>query len=173
MSLLLFVGLVGIVFVILFRNRLIQLTGNNNMLIDRLNHTTWFQNHWLSGIFLFGLNAFLFLLTGLILYLIMSLIIPFIHLFVMLLAVIASISLWIIINKGFLGSKRDRIILGAVGSSFYLFLTLVFIYMLVTLEPTYPGEDIFMSAVGLSFAIIVTSVALLTCFALTGFSRQK
>ena len=88
-------------------------------------------------------------------------------------AVIGSLFLWIIINKGWQGTKRNRLKMGAVGSSFYIILSLLFFYMLVTLKPSYPGEDTFMRAIGLNLGIAVTTVAFISCFVLTGFSNKK
>lgn len=62
---------------------------------------------------------------------------------------------------------------GALGSSFYMLLTLVLVYWLVTLKPSLPGDDPFMKAVGLVIAIIVTAVAGMTCFTITGLSIKE
>ncbi|PAC36886.1 hypothetical protein CEJ87_04575 [Caldifermentibacillus hisashii] len=62
--------------------------------------------------------------------------------------------------------------MGAVGSSFYIFLTIVFVYWFITLKPDYPGQDLFMAALGLMMAILVTTVAAITCFLFTGFSSK-
>ncbi len=173
MSLFLLIGLAGIVIVSLNRTKFFRITGENNKLVDKLKQTEWFQKHWLSGICLFALNAFLFLVTGMIIYLLTFLFIPYIHLVVMIMAVIVSLYFWGIFNQSFLGNKRERLIGSAVGSSFYFILALIFIYMLVTLEPLYPGEDTFMRAIGLFLGFIVTTVAFLTCFILTGLSRRN
>lgn len=83
-----------------------------------------------------------------------------------------SIFSWVLINNAWQGTKRNRLKVGAVGSSFYIFLTFIFAYWFVTLKPSYPGEDTFMGAIGLIFAIIVTTVAFITCFVITGFSKR-
>ncbi|MFJ7727341.1 hypothetical protein ACIQXV_14375 [Neobacillus sp. NPDC097160] len=88
-------------------------------------------------------------------------------------AVIGSIFLWILINNAWQGTRRNRLKMGIVGSSFYIFLTIIFIYMFVTLIPSYPGEDTFMRAFGILFAMIVTTAAFTTCFVMTGFSKKK
>lgn len=63
--------------------------------------------------------------------------------------------------------------MAAIGSSFYSILTLLFAYQLVTLEPLYPGDDPFMRALGLYIGIIVTVVAFLSSFIITGFTNRK
>jgi hypothetical protein len=111
--------------------------------------------------------------VGFILYLLAYFRIPFVHIIIMFIAVIVSVFFWITINKIWQGSKTNRLKMGLVGSSFYMILSLVFIYWLVTLKPSYPGEDTFMSAIGLLLGIIVTAVAFITCFILIGFSKNE
>ncbi|MFE8699882.1 hypothetical protein ACFYKX_04515 [Cytobacillus sp. FJAT-54145] len=171
-SLIILVGLLGVLAIILFKNPIIQGLGTNNKLVNQLKHKAWIQNQWLCGAFLFFVNAVLFFSTGLILYGITFLSIPFIHLGVMIMAVILSVIFWSSVNLAWEGEKKKRLMMAGVGSSFYLILSAIFIYRLVTLEPSYPGEDTFMAAIGMMFGIIVTSVAFLTCFIMTGSKRK-
>ncbi|ETI68268.1 hypothetical protein [Neobacillus vireti] len=173
MSLILLIGVLGVLFTIFFKGPIIDRFGKNNRLVSMLENTKWFQNHWIAGLFLLSMNAVLFVLTGSLLYLLMYLFIPFVHLLVMVFAVIGSIFLWIVINKAWQGTERNRLKVGAVGSSFYIFLTIFFSYWFATLKPSYPGEDTFMGAIGLIFAIIVTTVAFISCFVITGFSKKS
>lgn len=173
MSFILLIGLFGVLLILFFKNPIINILGENNKMVHRLRNANWFQNHWLSGVFLFGANAVLFFATIGLLYMLMFLIIPFIHILVMLFAVFGSVYLWILINKAWQGSKRNRLRMGAIGSSFYFILTVLFVFWFVTLKPSYPGEDTFMKWIGLLFAIIVTLVACITCFIFTGFSKRK
>ncbi|WP_237658385.1 hypothetical protein [Ureibacillus xyleni] len=98
--------------------------------------------------------------------------IPFVHLFVMMLAVVVSIVFWMSVNKAWLNSNKNRIKMAAIGSSFYLLLTFLFLYLYVTIKPFYPGEDTFMRALGISLAMIVTFVAWICCFVITGFAAK-
>ncbi|MGX2960597.1 hypothetical protein JNUCC23_15185 [Peribacillus sp. JNUCC 23] len=172
MTLILLIGLFGVGLVILFKHPIID-KFEKNQKVNMLKSTMWFQNHWLAGIFLFVMNAVLFFSTCLVLYVLMYFIIPFVHILVMLFAVIGSIILWIVINKAWQGTKRNRWKMGTIGSSFYMFLTIIFVYWFVTIKPSYPGEDTFMRAIGLFFAIIVTTVAFITCLVITGLSKRK
>lgn len=173
MSLFILIGIIGVLFAIFLKRPLIHMIGKDNKLVYKLKGAGWFQNHWLSGMFLFGLNAIFFFLTVLLLYMLMYLLIPFVHLFVMFFAVIASIYAWILINKAWKGTRSNRLKMGAVGSSFYIFLTVIFSFWLVNLKPSYPSDDTFMGAIGLIFAIIVTSIAFVACFIITSFSKEK
>lgn len=172
MSLLVVLGLLGIILFLFYKNPVLERIEENNRLVYTLRKYKWFKNPWLSGGLIFVINAVLFLSTVLILYGLMYFFIPFVHLIVMFLAVIGSSFIWIVINKAWQGEPSERLKMGAIGSSFYLILTLIFIYWLVTLKPAYPGDDTFMSAIGLYFAVIVTVVAFVSCFILTGFSRK-
>lgn len=88
-------------------------------------------------------------------------------------AVIGSLVTWIILLHAWTGDKKGRILRGFIGSSFYLLLTIVFTYMIVTLEPQFPGDDTFMAFIGLVMAITVTLVAFITCFLFTGWFERK
>jgi hypothetical protein len=59
------------------------------------------------------------------------------------------------------GEARDRVKVGFIGSSFYIFLTVFFIVKYVTIKPKFPGDDTFIRSIGSMFGIIVT---LVTCF---------
>jgi len=170
---LLLIGLLGVFLVLLFKRPLITMLGENNSLINLLENRKWFQKHWLSGLFLFAMNAVLFFLTGMLLYMTSYFLIPYIHLPIMIAAVLVSLLLWMVINHAWQGNNRDRLKMGMLGSSFYAGLSLLFIYWLITLEPSYPGEDTFMRAIGFMLGTIVTTVAFISCLVMTGFSKTK
>lgn len=172
MTLLLLIFLLTMLTALFFKQSIVEKIGSNNKLVTYLKRAGWFQNHWQAGLFLFAMNAVLCSLTSLLLYGVIYLAIPYIHLIIMLLSVIASGFLWIIIYHAWQGSRKNRLKLGFVGSSFYLMLTIAFVYWFMTLEPTYSGEDLFIAAVGLIMAIVITAIAFITCFAYTGFAKK-
>lgn len=173
MTMYLMFGLLVMFLIIINKKVIIEMFGEKNRHIYKLRNAQWFQNHWLAGLYTFGMNAILFFVTALVLYLLTFLLIPYIHLLVMILAVLASLSLWIIINKAWTNEKASRLKMATIGSSFYALLTLLFVYKLVTLEPLYPGEDTFMRAFGLLFMIIVTAVAFVSSFVFLGHSSGE
>lgn len=173
MTIFLMLGLLMVVVISSFRNKLMTIVGPKNRIVKKLSSYGWFQNPWFSGLFLFVLNAILFGSTFLILYGLGFLTVPYIHLFIMFGAVIVSLLAWIVILNAWNGDKKGRILRGFIGSSFYLILTLVFTYMIVTLEPKFPGDDTFMAFIGLAMAFIVTLVAFITCFLFTGMIERK
>jgi len=69
-----------------------------NGMVERLSKKKWFQNHWLSGGYLFGINALYFGTTMLLLYLLMYTDVPYLHLVLMFLATIVSIFTWRIVS---------------------------------------------------------------------------
>ncbi len=147
--------------------------GSENRLVQELKNTKWFHNYWLSGLVLFVINAVLFSLTCFLLYLMTIFSIPFIHLLVMIGAVVGSIFIWFMFHHAWEGSKRNRLKMGTIGSSIYFILSILLLHWSVTIEPVYPGEDIFMRWIGIMFALIVTITAFLTCFFIIGFSGRK
>ncbi|MEH7238942.1 hypothetical protein [Bacillus sp. JJ1562] len=173
MTLFLLLGIMLLIIVGTNRNKLMNFIGPGNRLVKKLSSYEWFQKPWLSGLFLFVLNAILFGSTLLILFGLGFLTIPYIHLIIMFGAVLISLVCWTIVLYAWNGDKKGRILRGFIGSSFYLILTLVFAYMIVTLEPQFPGDDTFMAFIGLVMAITVTGVAFITCFLFTGFFERK
>ncbi|WP_085520603.1 hypothetical protein [Tuberibacillus sp. Marseille-P3662] len=174
MSLILLLGIGLIIMVLFSRQRIMNGVNAQHPLGQKLMRASWFQNHWLSGLLLFFINTvYFFSVLLIIFYLLTIFTIPGIHLVVMLAAVILSIYTWVFLNVIWIGSNRDRLKMGSVGSSFYLFLFVYFLYRFVTLEPSYPGEDMVMAAVGLLFGMIVAIVAYLTCMAFTAFPRRE
>ncbi|WP_442785805.1 hypothetical protein [Lentibacillus sp. Marseille-P4043] len=173
MSLVFLIGLIGVLIAIFFKEPIIGLISNDHKFVRKFERVTWFHNHWSAGIFLFVLNAAIFFAAGLILFALTYFLIPFVHFVIMFFAVISCIFLWILFNKAWQGTKKNRVKMGLIGSSFYMVLTFVFVYFLLTMKPSYPGEDTFMGAIGLVFAIIITFLAFITCFTYTGFPVKK
>lgn len=165
-------GFIGILLVQFLKRPILAMVNDKNKIIRTLSHWAWYQNPWLAGLFIFAVNAVFFSITVFILFLLMYFLIPYLHFFVMVSAVLISLYAWILFNKVWSGTKRDQLIMGAVGSSFYILLTIVFVYWFITLKPDYPGQDLFMAALGLMMAILVTTVAAITCFLFTGFSSK-
>ncbi|MFC0211290.1 hypothetical protein ACFFK0_02300 [Paenibacillus chartarius] len=172
MSLMLIIGLLGVAALILFRNQIKGIVRNDHYLVQKLSRAQWYHNFWLSGLFLFVTNAVLFSCTLLLIILQLHFAIPIVHLLVMMAAVIVSLYVWSVMHRAWQGSTSGRLKMGCIGSSFYALLTLAFIYMLITLEPAYPGEDTFMAAVGLACGIVVTAVACTACLAFTSISGE-
>lgn len=175
MILILFVGITAMIIVMLLKNNII------NACKIKESHLQWLQKRytstkpWKAGGLLFLINALLF--SGVIgmLFALMyfPIPIPFLHLFLMVGGVMASIYVWAAFNRAWEGTKQGRFITGITGSSFYLGITVFFIYRYATLEPAFEGDDLFMAAFGLMIAFTVTTVAFITCFIFTAFSAKK
>ncbi|MCD8510454.1 MAG: hypothetical protein LRY73_11700 [Bacillus sp. (in: Bacteria)] len=173
MILFLFVGMIAMVVVMFLKNKFIYgcpIKDSHLHWLQKRNRST---NYWKAGGLLFLINALLF--SGVIglLFVLMYIPIPFLHLFLMVGGVMASIYAWSAFNRAWEGSKAGRFLAGLTGSSFYLGITLFFIYQYATLEPAFEGDDMFMAAFGLMIAFTVTTVAFITCFIFTVFSAKK
>ncbi|MDY0407038.1 hypothetical protein P5G51_018350 [Virgibacillus sp. 179-BFC.A HS] len=154
------IGVLGMVLVIFFRNKIIGMnigaTGNKG--------ATSFRHAWKAGLCLFLANAALFFGTAIILFLLQFLMIPYLHVLIMFLAVVASIHMWVHFHHSWCGNRRGRVRFAFIGSSFYLLLAIILIIRMITIKPSYPGEDMVMATIGLFFGVIVTFIAFLTCF---------
>jgi hypothetical protein len=173
MSLFLLSGIMGMFLIIILKKPITRMIGHENQIVQRFTNTGWFQNYWFGGIFLFAFNAVLFSSIWLILLALMYLRIPFFYLFVMGGGVILSIYSWVVISHAWQGSKINRLKMGLLGSSFYVLLALFFVYRIITLKPSYPGEDTFMAFIGLVIGFIVATIASITCLIFTGLSQRK
>lgn len=173
LTIILFIGLIIVSIIVLFSKQIARLTIFESKVLERLSKRDWFKSPWKTGVFLFLVNAFLFFTTALLLYLVSMLFIPFIHLFIMLAAVLTSLFFWVVFSRYWEGTRFNRYKMGLVGSSFYGILALVILYRYVNLKPAFPGDDVFMAAIGLFFALIVTTVAFIACFSITSFSGKS
>ncbi|SFA71181.1 MULTISPECIES: hypothetical protein [unclassified Bacillus (in: firmicutes)] len=172
MTFIILMGIVIIAFVILKREKISESSNFDIPFIRLISKQTWFSNPWLSGIFLFFVNVVLFGATALLLLVLTKFTVPFLHILIMVAAVAISILAWKTISRSWHGTKKDRIKMGVVGSSFYLFLTLWIAYEWFNLKPKFPGDDTFMAAVGLTFGFIVTIVAFITCLSFSLSSNK-
>lgn len=167
MTFLILIGIVIIAFGILKRKKISETSNFYIPIIRVISKQKWFSNPWYSGIFLFFVNVLLFGSTAFLLIFLTKFTIPFLHIFIMIAAVGLSILTWKTISRSWHGTKKDRIKMGMVGSSFYLFLTIWIVYEWYNLKPAFPGDDTFMAAVGVTFGFIVSIVAFITCLTLS------
>ena len=128
---------------------------------ERLSKKKWFQNHWLSGGYLCGINALYFGTTIFLLYLLMFL------------ATIVSIFTWRALSTAWTGSFKNRLKMSLTGSSFYLILALIMVIQWLSVKPLYPNEDTFMRALGWMLGFFVSAVAFSICFIITAFLGKR
>lgn len=171
MALILFIGGIGVLLALLFKEPLVQRISGNNYLLKILEKANARKDPYRMGLILFALNAVLFVCTLFLLSMVSHLL-PYFHFLILVLAVSVSLYLWLLQNKAWEGTKKDRLKAGIIGSSFHFFLTLLFIYWLITLKPSYPSDNTFMRGIGLMAGIIVTGIGFLTCLVITGFSKH-
>jgi hypothetical protein len=171
MSMFLIVGVLAIILFLFLRKPIVKkLESFGYLELDSEKHR-WLNSHWKARGILFGVNALLFSCT--ILIGISYLLIPYLHIFIMIGAVIVSLIVWIKFARSWSGSKLNQWKFALIGSSFYVVMIIFFSYWYVTLEPSYPGEDLFMAGIGLMMAIFVSFVAFLTCLIVVGTSNNR
>lgn len=173
MSILLLLGTVCMGVLLFNRHRLIGFIHDDSSIVRMLSASSWFQNHWYSGMFLFALNGVFFGLTWLSIFILGNLEVPFLHLFIMMCAVFSSFYFWISIHQAWRGDRRGRFIQGLIGSSIYLLLALSFGWILINLEADTPYHDSFMEWIGLAFGALVSFAAFVTCLCMTGLPGKN
>ncbi|WP_257146127.1 hypothetical protein [Priestia megaterium] len=140
---------------------------------ERLSKKKWFQNHWLSGGYLFGINALYFGTTLCLLFLPTFTNIPYLHLVLMFVATIVSILTWSAFSAAWKGSFKNRLKMALTGSSFYLILALIMVIQWLSVKPLYPNEDTFMRALGWMLGFFVSAVAFSICFIFIAFLGKR
>ncbi|GKV66188.1 MULTISPECIES: hypothetical protein [Sporosarcina] len=172
MSIILLAGFLILMLLLLFKSLLLRLVPDDNLMTRSLSKVVWFQHAGWSGLFLFLLNALLFGIAGLSLYGTTYLSVPFLHLVIMLLAVIASLYCWISIGHADIKDRKGRLFMAVLGSSFYFLLCSGCVYRMLTLSADSPEQDQFMAFIGLLMISIVTLTAWIACLIITAGNRR-
>ncbi len=165
------IGMLIIIMILIKKQSLIEVVGNH-LIVQKIAEKQWFHHKWRSGLFLFVLNAVLFLFAIGLIFLSGLLMVPYLHILVMLSATLTSIYLWIAIRVSVQRPKKDQLVMGLLGSSFYVILFLIFLYLFMTLGPATLEHDTFMDAIGLMLGMVVAFVAWMTCFFITAFQKK-
>lgn len=173
MTMLLLAGGIGVILLILFGEPVRARLFGKHPQTSRLRKAAWFQNYRLAGMFVFLVNAGLFAAAAAALYAVSLLMIPYLYLVIMIGAVCVSFWFWTYVRRAWAGSKGGRIRLGFIGSSFYLLLVILFVWMLAVLKPSYPGEDTFMAAFGLVAGIFISLTAFIAGLWETAFRNLR
>jgi hypothetical protein len=113
------------------------------------------QNFWLAGAALFAANTALFGIAFVIMFFL-----PMGTILGLLLCIPLSIFTWLFISEIWDGNDKNKIKMACVGNSFFLILIIWAIWYYITLEPAYPGDDLFMAWIGLIFSLILGAGAM-------------
>lgn len=170
--------LAGSLFVVVFLVRksfLTKLVSPTNKIVRELSGSSWFHHPIWSGVFLFLTNTLLFGITATVLFLLSYFFIPYLHLAIILLAIFASLFIWTAIYHADHKTKKDRVLMSFLGSSFYLLLLGYAVLNMIfpTTIPDAPEHDQFMEFIGMLILSIIALTASFTCFVITGLYRKK
>ncbi|WNB91799.1 hypothetical protein [Bacillus sp. NEB1478] len=111
-------------------------------------------NHWIAGAAMFLTNALLFALA-----IILFFYVPFGMPICLIICIPLSMFIWYLFSETWQGSYTDKIKFACIGSSFFLVFIGWVVWKYSTLEPAFPGDDLFMAWIGTLLAIIVSSGA--------------
>lgn len=151
---------------------LLGLVSPMNKIARKLETAEWFQHPRWSGVFLFALNTLLFSSTAASLFLLSFFSVPYVSLLIMVSAIIVSLLLWISIYHADQKSRRGRLEMGLIGSSFYVILFGFALFRIFSLTAHTSEQDQFMEFIGLFFVSIIALTAWIVCLAITGLYRK-
>ncbi|WP_242450828.1 hypothetical protein [Priestia endophytica] len=168
-------GMIGIMFLLVFRGKVLSTVKQESRLVKSLQQKSWFHNPYTSGIVLFLWNTVMTAIVALLIFALMitEIYIPYLHIVIFGLGTLACILAWATFSAAWVGSKKSRLTMASIGSSFYVLLGMYGLYEYITLKPSYPGEDVFMAALGFMGVMVVAAVALMTCFLFIGFQKKE
>ncbi|MFG6495713.1 hypothetical protein P8610_10170 [Fictibacillus sp. UD] len=143
--------LAGIVFtiILLTKQREFASAGIVTNISDKLQRSSLSKNYLFAGAALFAANAALFAIAFVILFFI-----PYGSTFGLLLCIPLSLMTWLVFSEIWSGSLKDKIKMARIGNSFFLFFIGWIMWYYTTLEPAYPGDDLFMAWIGAGIAVI-------------------
>ncbi|MFP3888420.1 hypothetical protein U8V97_23545, partial [Priestia filamentosa] len=168
-------GIIGIMLLLVFRRKVLSLIKQESRLVKSLQQKSWFHNPYSSGLVLFLWNTLMTAIVALLIFALMmtEIYIPYLHIVIFGLGTLACILAWATFSAAWVGSKKSRLTMASIGSSFYVLLGMYGLYEYITLKPSYPGEDVFMAALGFMGVMVVAAVALMTCFLFIGFQKRE
>ncbi|MGM0806720.1 MAG: hypothetical protein ACQET8_18400 [Bacillota bacterium] len=145
--------LAGIVFtlILLTKQRDIASVGIVRNITHKLKSRSLSTNYWQTGIMLFAANTALFALAFVILFFL-----PYGAIAGLMMCIPLSLFTWVIFSEVWRGSRKDKVKMSFVGNSFFLFFLGWIFWYYATLEPAYPGDDLFMAWMGVIIASIFT-----------------
>lgn len=175
MSIVLIGGFLFFVVLLLKKSIVLGLFSQTGRVAETLAASAWFEHVFWSGLFLFLANAGLFGMTWAALISLSYFFIPYLHLLVIVFAILASIFLWTSIYHADKKPDRQRLAMGWIGSSFYLILLGVSIFRIFAPEIDFnaPEQDQFMEFIGMLFFGFVAFTAWFTCLVITGVYRKN
>ncbi|MGD6964334.1 hypothetical protein ACQCVB_19190 [Fictibacillus phosphorivorans] len=145
--------LAGIVYtlILLTKQRDFASVGMVRNISHKLKGHSLSTNYWQAGIILFVANAALFALAFVILFFL-----PYGAMAGLCLCIPLSLITWMLFSEVWRGSWKDKVKMAFIGSTFFLFFLGWIFWYYATLEPAYPGDDLFMVWIVVIIASIFT-----------------
>jgi hypothetical protein len=152
---------------LLIKNSILANINTKSNLSLKFQSTEWFQNPIYSGGFIFFMNAIYFSIALLLIFILNKTGLHFLYFLIVFAVMFLSIWFWCLINVSWKGSKSDRIKMAIIGSSFYLFVGLFFLYKFMNLKSSHTSIGF-----GLLLGTIVSVIGCITCFLFTALEKK-
>lgn len=149
MSILLLAGLILTV-ILLVKQREWASAGFMTVLSYKLKGSSFTKRYWVAGGALFAANTALLGIAFVIMFFL-----PFGTILGLILCIPLSLFTWLFFSEIWEGNYKDKVKMACLGSSFFLILMVWAVWDYMTMEPAYPGDDLFMVWIGLIFSLIL------------------
>lgn len=131
------------------------------------------ESPYAYGGFLFIVNMVIFLvMTALVVLTIMMNVAFSLFLFAGA-GVFISFMIWIQMSVSREGTKKEKRIIGGIGSAFYWVLTVYLLLQIFLLPPSSPEQDPFMQFVGLLMGVVISLTAAVSCWVTVYLAKGK
>lgn len=143
----------GIVFtvILLIKQEELAAAGLVTSISSKIKGSSLSTNYWFAGASLFLANTALFAIAFAIFFFI-----PFGTTLGLVMCIPLSLFTWLIFSQVWGGSYKDKVKMVCIGNIFFLLFMGWTIWYYMTLEPAYPGDDLFMAWIGMIISIIFT-----------------
>jgi hypothetical protein len=148
----------GIMFtiILLHKQRDLEAAGFIKSIGCKVKGSSLSNNYWVAGAALFAANAALFAIAFVTLFFM-----PFGTTLGLVMCIPLSLFTWLIFSEIWEGSFKDKVRMACIGNTFFLLFMGWTIRHYITLEPDYPGDDMFMAWIGLVLSNVFTVGAML------------
>lgn len=169
-TVLLLIGLVVVLFQIILVRRI---TFRPIPWFTKMAASARLKSPYAYGGFLFIVNMVIFLVITALVVFTMMMDVGFSLILFAGVGVLISFTIWIQMSISRGGSKKEKRIIGGIGSAFYWVLSVYLLLQIFLLPPSTPEQDPFMQFVGLLMGIVISLTAAVSCWVTVYLAKGK